>query len=112
MRRRRQSRLKLTAKVSLDLIRGQPAKRRISNGESGYGRFDIQLIPKIKSIPGFIFEFKHAKTDSEDLSALAREALTQIIAQKYETQMQSQGVSEIVKIGIAFRGKKASVERG
>ena len=83
----------------------------ISNGESGYGRFDIQLIPKIKSFPGFIFEFKHAKTDSEDLSALAREALTQIIAQKYETQMQSQGVSEIVKIGIAFRGKKASVER-
>ena len=83
-----------------------------SNGESGYGRFDVQLIPKIKSIPGFIFEFKHAKTDSEDLSALAREALNQIIAQKYETQMQSQGISEIVKIGIAFRGKKASVERG
>ena len=83
-----------------------------SNGESGYGRFDIQLIPKIKSIPGFIFEFKHAKTDSEDLSALAREALNQIIAQKYETQMQAQGISEIVKIGIAFRGKKASVERG
>ena len=82
-----------------------------SNGESGYGRFDVQLIPKIKSIPGFIFEFKHAKTDSEDLSALAREALNQIIAQKYETQMQSQGISEIVKIGIAFRGKKASVER-
>ena len=82
-----------------------------SNGESGYGRFDIQLMPKIKSVPGFIFEFKHAKTDSENLDALAEEALSQINAQKYDTQMKVYGTSNIIKIGIAFRGKKASVKR-
>jgi len=76
-----------------------------SNGESGYGRFDIQLMPKIKSVPGFIFEFKHAKTDSENLDALAEEALSQIDAQKYDTQMKVYGTSNIIKIGIAFRGK-------
>lgn len=82
-----------------------------SNGESGHGRFDIQLMPKIKSVPGFIFEFKHAKNDSDDLDALAEEALAQIDARKYDTQMLSQGISNIVKIGIAFRGKKAVVKQ-
>ena len=82
-----------------------------SNGESGYGRFDVQLMPKIKSIPGFIFEFKHAKTDAEDLEALAEEALRQIEEQKYDTQMSEWGVSDVVRIGIAFRGKRAVVKR-
>lgn len=82
-----------------------------SNGESGLGRFDIQLMPKIRAIPGFIFELKHAKTDTEDLEVLAHEALGQIDVQKYDTQMISQGVSDIVKIGIAFRGKKAVIKR-
>ncbi len=82
-----------------------------SNGESGYGRFDVQLMPKIKSVPGFIFEFKHAKTDTEDLEVLAEEALNQIDTQKYDTQMRTQSISNIIKIGIAFRGKKASVKR-
>ncbi len=82
-----------------------------SNGESGYGRFDIELMPKIKSVPGFIFEFKHAKTDTENLDDLATEALNQIDARKYDTQMRTHGISNIIKIGIAFRGKKASVKR-
>ncbi len=82
-----------------------------SNGESGHGRFDIQLMPKIRAIPGFIFELKHAKTETEDLDALANEALEQINVQKYDTQMSSQGISDIVKIGIAFRGKRAVIKR-
>ena len=82
-----------------------------SNGESGLDRFDIQLLPKVRSIPGFIFELKHAKTDAEDLETLAHEAIGQIDVQKYDTQMISQGISGIVKIGIAFRGKKAVIKR-
>ena len=81
------------------------------NGEAGYGRFDIQLTPKTHSVPGFIFEFKHAKTDSEDLESLADEALRQIDLKKYDVSMKERGVSDIVKIGIAFRGKKAVVRR-
>ena len=82
-----------------------------SNGESGIGRFDIQLMPKIKSVPSFIFEFKHAKNDSVDLDALAEEALRQIEAKKYDTQMLAHGIPNIIKIGIAFRGKKAAVKK-
>ncbi len=81
-----------------------------SNRESGYGRFDIQLYPESKSIPGFIFEFKHAKSETEDLDALAEQALNQIEAKKYDTQMKSDGIMDIVKIGIAFRGKQTKIK--
>ena len=74
-----------------------------SNSESGHGRFDIQLLPKTKANPGFIFEFKHAKTDTEDLEVLAEEALGQIDVKKWD--------SNIIKIGIAFRGKKAVIKQ-
>ena len=82
-----------------------------SNAESGYGRFDIALIPISKSDPGFIFEFKYAGKDSDDLDALAGKALAQIEEKKYETELNAQGVSKITKIGIAFRGKKAVVKQ-
>nr|WP_316619056.1 AAA family ATPase [uncultured Ruminococcus sp.] len=82
-----------------------------SNSESGYGRFDISLIPDKHSNPGFIFEFKHAKTNNQDLGTLADEALTQIDEKKYDTEMKTLGVANIIKIGIAFRGKKAVVKQ-
>lgn len=80
-----------------------------SNRESGLGRFDIQLMPHRKDIPGFIFEFKHAKTDTEDLNMLAKTAYDQIIEKKYDTEMKSAGIENIVKLGIAFRGKTAVI---
>ena len=82
-----------------------------SNAESGYGRFDIALIPISKSDPGLIFEFKYAGKDSDDLDALAGKALAQIEEKKYETELNAQGVSKITKIGIAFRGKNAVVKQ-
>ena len=82
-----------------------------SNAESGYGRFDIALIPLRKADPGFIFEFKYASKDSDDLDALASKALAQIVEKKYETELNAQGVGKTTKIGIAFRGKKAVVKR-
>ena len=82
-----------------------------SNSESGYGRFDVALIPKKKTDPGFIFEFKHSKDDKESLEKLACEAITQIDEKKYETEMKKFEVSTINKTGIAFRGKHAVVKR-
>ena len=81
-----------------------------SNRESGIGRFDIALFPKIKSLPGFIFEFKHTKNESDDLDDLAQRAVDQIIEKKYDSEIVSSGVAEIHKIGIAFRGKTASIK--
>ena len=80
-----------------------------SNRESGLGRFDIMLLPNVKSMPGFIYEFKFTRDEKTDLEALAQEALTQINDKKYDTELLSAGIKNIVKIGIGFRGKNAVV---
>lgn len=97
--------------LGLCAILGNRYKIR-SNRESGLGRFDIQLMPLTKGMPGFIFEFKHTKDEHTDLSALADSALQQIEAKKYDTELRDNGVNSIIRIGIAFRGKSAVVKRG
>lgn len=97
--------------LGLCAILGNRYKIR-SNRESGLGRFDIQLMPLTKGMPGFIFEFKHTKDEHTDLSALADNALQQIEAKKYDTELRDNGVNLIISIGIAFRGKSAVVRRG
>lgn len=82
-----------------------------SNRESGLGRFDLQLLPLVKDLPGFIFEFKHTKNDKDDLDELASLVLSQIDDKKYDTELISNGVKHIVKIGIAFRGKETAVKQ-
>lgn len=97
--------------LGLCAILGNRYKIR-SNRESGLGRFDIQLMPLTKGMPGFNFEFKHTKDEHTDLSALADSALQQIEAKKYDTELRDNGVNSIISIGIAFRGKSAVVRRG
>lgn len=97
--------------LGLCAILGNRYKIR-SNRESGLGRFDIQLMPLTKGMPGFTFEFKHTKDEHTDLSALADSALQQIEAKKYDTELRDNGVNSIISIGIAFRGKSAVVRRG
>lgn len=97
--------------LGLCAILGNRYKIR-SNRESCLGRFDIQLMPLTKGMPGFIFEFKHTKDEHTDLSALADSALQQIEAKKYDTELRDNGVNSIISIGIAFRGKSAVVRRG
>ena len=97
--------------LGLCAILGNRYKIR-SNRESGLGRFDIQLRPLAKGMPGFIFEFKHTKDEHTDLSALADSALQQIETKKYDTELRDNGVNSIIRIGIAFRGKSAVVRRG
>lgn len=82
-----------------------------SNRESGLGRFDIQLIPLAKGIPGFIFEFKYTKDTHINLDSLADLAIKQIEEKKYDTELLDAKVQSIVKIGIAFCGKNAVVKR-
>lgn len=96
--------------LGLCAILGNRYKIR-SNRESGLGRFDIELIPLAKEIPGFIFEFKHTKDEHADLTALADNALHQINDKKYDTELRDNGVKSVIEIGIAFRGKSAVVRR-
>lgn len=97
--------------LGLCAVLGSQFKVR-SNRESGLGRFDIELLPMVKGIPGFIFEFKHTKDINVDLDSLANSALRQIEDMKYDTELNDFGVEDIVKIGIAFRQKSAVVKRG
>lgn len=97
--------------LGLCAVLGSQYKVR-SNRESGLGRFDIELLPMVQGIPGFIFEFKHTKDINADLDSLANSALRQIDDMKYDTELKDFGVKNIVKIGIAFRQKSAVVKRG
>lgn len=72
--------------LGLCAVLGSQFKVR-SNRESGLGRFDIELLPMVKGIPGFIFEFKHTKDINVDLDSLANSALKQIEDMKPELFM-------------------------
>ena len=82
-----------------------------SNRESGDGRYDISLIPRAGEYPGMIMELKSEKgLSDEELENLAVEALNQIKDKRYETEMQSEGVECILKLGIAFSGKRVIIK--
>ena len=73
--------------------------------ESGLGRADILLEPKNKNRGGYILEIKAARKNNR-ISNLAKRAHKQIDSKIYETELRKRGVVDIVKIGIAFRGKE------
>lgn len=82
-----------------------------SNRESGDGRYDITMFPREKKYPGILMEFKWKADLSEDeLSGLALDALDQIVEKHYDTEMIDGGVSSIIKLGIAFSGKRVKVQ--
>ena len=83
-----------------------------SNRESGLERFDIQLEPINKDLPGLIFELKFAKNPDADLDAMLDQAIAQIKDRRYDTEMMSLGINRIVKIGIAFAGKRVKLMQG
>lgn len=81
-----------------------------SNREAGNGRFDIQMLPLNKLLPGILIELKAGKDCTEEqLSKLADAALKQINDKQYDADMVAQGVTEILQYGIAFSEKKACV---
>ncbi|HBL98283.1 TPA: AAA family ATPase [Candidatus Dependentiae bacterium] len=81
-----------------------------SNRESGYGRYDVSLIPKDLSKSGIILEFKKVNIKrKETLKTAAQNALKQIEERDYETELRARGLNKIIKLGIAFLGKESLV---
>ena len=79
----------------------------ISNRESGLGRYDVSIFPKDVHQLGIIMEFKVVKKKrGETLESEAHSALAQVEERRYEAAMRSRGITKILKIGIAFEGKK------
>ncbi|SKB93495.1 PD-(D/E)XK nuclease superfamily protein [Lachnospiraceae bacterium] len=82
-----------------------------SNRESGYGRYDVSLIPRNKKLTGIIMELKYEKDlDEKGLNKLADEALRQIEDKEYVIEMKDEGVRDILKLGMAFSGKKVIIK--
>lgn len=82
-----------------------------SNREVGYGRADVQLIPKRAGLPGVVLEFKR-KHGRKKLATLATEALAQTAERAYTVELEAAGASPIRRIGIAFSGKDVVVRSG
>lgn len=84
-----------------------------SNRESGDGRYDIQLKPARKNLPGILIELKAEKNCTEEqLKMLSKKALQQIIDKKYDVELTAAGVETIYKYGVAFSGKKVEITVG
>ena len=80
-----------------------------SNGESGLGRYDIEIEPLNKNMRGFILEFKVADSE-ENLEKKAEEALEQIKDKKYFVSLQDRGIKEIIFVGMAFYKKFVKIK--
>lgn len=82
-----------------------------SNRESGHGRYDIQLKPMNKKLPGIIIELKVLKKDVEEdsieseLKKSAQDALNQIERKQYAAAMKKEGITRFFKIGVSFYKK-------
>ena len=84
-----------------------------SNRESGFGRYDVCLIPHTKTKPAFVFEFKKASTRrNETLEQACAAALKQIEANQYVAELKASGFTTVYPIAIAFSGKKTLVTLG
>ena len=82
-----------------------------SNRESGDGRYDISLIPKEEKYPGVIMELKSkVGLENAGLDLLAEQALQQIESKRYDTEMMNDGIEHVLKLGIAFSGKKVKIK--
>ena len=84
-----------------------------SNRESGNGRYDICLIPREKKYPGIIMELKwKSGLGEKELEALSQNALSQIDNRQYDLELKDAGIENVMKLGIAFSGKKVIIKSG
>lgn len=89
--------------------------RITSNREAGDGRYDIQMMPLNKKMPGILIELKVLRGTvapenvTEKLTALSEMALQQIDEKNYAFEMQDEGITQKMKLGIAFYKKQAEI---
>ncbi len=82
-----------------------------SNRESGYGRYDVMLIPQDLREAGLILEFKKVNTKRRETKARAfAAAFKQIAEKKYAAELQSRGVTKIRQLAVVFKGKQVWVK--
>lgn len=85
-----------------------------SNRESGYGRYDVMLVPKSddRKYNAIIMEFKvYDSYDESTLEDTAQSALRQIEEKNYDAELIARGIEKerIRHYGFAFEGKKVLI---
>ncbi|HQS83618.1 MAG TPA: AAA family ATPase [Alphaproteobacteria bacterium] len=97
-------------------LHASPVYEIRSNRESGSGRYDYAIISREAQKLSIIMEFKQVKepegrtlSDSEMTELLkktAETALAEISEKSYCTEIKQRGLTRVLKIGLAFSGKK------
>lgn len=80
-----------------------------SNRESGYGRYDVMLIPRDFAEQAYVLEFKvHDPEEEESLQETVQAALMQIQEKQYDAELSELHIksNQIHHYGFAFEGKK------
>ena len=83
-----------------------------SNRESGFGRYDIMMIPKKNNLPAIVIEFKvYNPRREQTLEDTVQTALKQIEEKSYDTELMARGIEKdrIRHYGFAFEGKKVLI---
>lgn len=81
-----------------------------SNRESGYGRYDVMLIPKDPHELGILLEFKKVDpSEKTTLETAVKSALKQIEDRNYAQELIDRGVKRILYLGFAFKSKKVLI---
>jgi len=83
-----------------------------SNRESGYGRYDVMLMPLNQQDKAIVIEFKvHEPDEESSLQDTVQSALYQIKEKNYDAELLAQGISadRICHYGFAFEGKKVLI---
>ena len=82
-----------------------------SNRESGYGRYDIMIVPHDVTRIGNVIEFKTVDAeDNETVDTAAAAALAQIEEKKYEAELITRGIQNIKKLAMVFNNKDVYIK--
>lgn len=83
-----------------------------SNRESGYGRYDVMVIPRDLTRVGYVIEFKKVDAYENETPEIAvQKALLQIEEKKYTAELFARGIKTVKRLAVVFEGKQVWVKQ-
>jgi Predicted AAA-ATPase/PD-(D/E)XK nuclease superfamily len=82
----------------------------VSNQESGYGRCDVLITPRVPGQPGVVLELK-VRDDrrGETVEQALERALDQLAARDYAASLRTRGAAPVHELAVVFDGKRVFV---